>query len=323
MPEQLRWGIIATGSIAHQFAEGLQLSKTGTLQAVGSRDFAKAQTFATRFGGTAYGSYEEVLTDPEVDVVYIATPHHMHAEWTIKCAEAGKGILCEKPFTLNAKEAEEALAAVDKAGVFFMEAFMYRCSPQMLLVRDLISEGAIGEVVQVNAEFGYGAGEEWDHFKANAEFGGGGLMDVGCYCVSFARMCFGEEPGACSYSAQTPKGYDASGAGVLTFSKGRTAHFGTGVHVSLKNDARVYGTKGSIYLNEPWKSNGATVTVNGEERNVAISNAELYMHEADAVAQFFNQSECPYVTKADTMAQMRTLDKLRASAGITFGVEKK
>lgn len=319
----IRWGILGTGSIAGAFARGVALSTTGELVAVGSRARESAEAFCLEHGGRAYASYDSLLADPEVDVVYISLPHHMHHEWTIRCAEVGKGVLCEKPFTLNSLEAEEAIAACRKADVFFMEAFMYRCSPQMKLVRKLLAEGAIGEVLQVNAEFGYATSRAGKHFRVDADLGGGGLMDVGCYCVSLSRMCFGEEPLACHYSAQIRDGYDASAQGLLTFSGGRSAVLGNGVHCALTNDVRIYGSGGMIQLNDPWKSENATVTVNGEAHDVSVTNAELYMHQADAVAEFFGAKECPYVSIEDTLAQMRTLDRLRASAGITFAQEKR
>jgi predicted dehydrogenase len=291
MADALRWGILATGSIARQFAGGLKVSKTGTLHAVGSRTLESAEKFTAQFGGKPYGSYDAVLADPEVDVVYIALPHHMHAEWTIRCAQAGKAILCEKPFTLNALEAERALAAVDEAGVFFMEAFMYRCHPRTLRLKQLVESGEIGELLQINSEFGFHASENWDNFRADGALGGGGLMDVGTYCVSLSRLLAGAEPLQAFYGAKiTDRGYDASGSGTLLFPGGVTAHFGTGIHVDLKNDARIYGTKGWIHVENPWKSYpGSLMTVyrKGQEPEVidlGCSNDELYALEADAVA---------------------------------------
>lgn len=329
MADKLRWGIIATGGIARQFAEGLAVSKTGTLVASGSRSLEKATAFAEKHGGAAFGSYEEVLAHPDVDAVYIAGPHHLHAEWTIKTAQAGKGILCEKPFTLNIKETEEALAAVKAKNVFFMEAFMYRCSPQIRKLVELLDAKAIGEVLMVNSEFGFQAGKAWDNFRADGAVGGGGLMDVGSYCVSLSRLVFGEAPEKAFYGYQaspTGNGYDETGAGLMVFAGGKTAHFGTGVHVSLRNDAMIYGDQGRIHISDPWKANGSKLTLfkNGAEPEVfelGVTNAELYGIEADAVAEFFEAKECPYVSIEDTRQQMKTLDMLRASAGFKFGNE--
>ncbi|MBX7134579.1 MAG: Gfo/Idh/MocA family oxidoreductase [Fimbriimonadaceae bacterium] len=326
MADSLRWGILATGSIARQFAGGLRVSKTGRLVTVGSRSLENAERFCSEFGGRAAGSYEEVLADPEVDAVYIATPHHLHMANTISAARAGKAILCEKPFTLNLREAELALAAVKEAGVFFMEAFMYRCHPQTRRLVELLRENAIGRMLQINAEFGFAAGRDWTNFRADGAVGGGGLMDVGTYCVSFSRLVAGLEPSAAYYVAEiTERGYDASGAGVLKFPNDIVAHFGTGIHVSLRNDATVYGEQGRIHIANPWKcaSGGITLERNGASEFIPFgsTNDELYAYEADAVAQYLDQKECPYMTLQDTLGNARTLDMLRASAGLTFAAE--
>jgi predicted dehydrogenase len=329
MADRLRWGILATGGIARQFASGLPTSKTGTLQAVGSRTIESASAFTEKYGGKPCASYDEVLADPDVDAVYIATPHHLHAEWTVKAARAGKAILCEKPFTLNALEAERALAAVKEAGVFFMEAFMYRVHPQTIKVRELVRSGAIGRPLVVNAEFGFAAGRDWANFRADGAVGGGGLMDVGTYCISFAALVAGEEASEACYRAEiTEKGYDAFGSGALRFPSGMTACFSTGIHANLTNDARIYGEAGSIHVPSPWKCAGGTVVLrrNGqpdETFEFETTNDELYGIEADAVARSLESGECPHITIAETLANMRTLDKLRASAGLHFAAEPK
>ena len=182
----------------------------------------------------------------------------------------------------------------------------------------------------VNSEFGFQAGKEWDNFRADGAVGGGGLMDVGSYCVSLSRLVFGEEPQQAFYGYQaspTGNGYDETGAGLMVFSGGKTAHFGTGVHVNLKNDAHIYGDAGHIHISDPWKANGSKLTLSkrGQEPEVfelGVTNAELYGIEADSVAEFFEAKECPYVSIEDTRQQMRTLDKLRASGGLKFAAEK-
>jgi len=328
MAKKLRWGILGTGSIAHQFAEGLPLSRSGELVVVGSRTLERAQAFCEKRGGKPVGSYEAVLANPEVDVVYIATPHHAHMQDTIAVARAGKGILCEKPFTLNIQEAEVALAAVRQAGVFFMEAFMYRCTPQTAKVREWINSGAIGEVKVVNSEFAWQASEDWTNFRNDPALGGGGLMDVGTYCVSLARMAFREEPSEANYvSERSPRGVDWIGSGLLKFSGNRSATFSNGIGYFGRNDATIYGDKGRIHIEGPWKqSKGSKIhrfdgNQLAETIDLSLTNPELYAYEADAVAAYFEARECPYVTIEDTLQQARTLDKLRHSAGITFAGE--
>ncbi|MFY9233073.1 MAG: Gfo/Idh/MocA family oxidoreductase [Fimbriimonadaceae bacterium] len=330
--EKVNWGILATGSIAHKFARGLKHSRTGVLAATGSRSLEKAVTFATEHGGKPYGRYDDVLTDPSIDAVYIALPHHLHAEWTIKCAEAGKHILCEKPFTLNAKDAERALKEVDKAGVFFMEAFMYRCHPQTRELAKMVREGVIGKPLVVKAEFGFAAGRDWVNFRTVGELGGGGLMDVGTYCVSMCRLIAGEEPIRCEYvanlspSAPAPsprhssgrgESYDEYGTGCLKFPSGMTAMIGTGIHVSLRNEVLIYGTEGSIRVPSPWFCAEPFVVhaAGNDPMPVRIGEGlDLYGQEADAVAECIEQREHPAMTWQDTIGNARTLDSMRASA---------
>ncbi|MFZ4506083.1 MAG: Gfo/Idh/MocA family protein [Fimbriimonas sp.] len=326
MAESLRWGIIATGGIAHQFARGLKVSKTGTLVASGSRSLEKAEAFAEKHGGKAYGSYEEVLADPEVEAVYIATPHHLHSEWTVKAAEAGKAILCEKPFTLNELEAQRTLDAIKDSGVFFMEAFMYRCAPQTIKLREILASEVIGSPRAIAAEFSFGAGRDWQNFRTDPAVGAGGLMDVGTYAVSMSRLVAGCEPIRAEYVANLEPGYDAYGSGCLLFPNNVTAHIASGIHLSMRNDVMIYGDNGRIHIAEPWKCSGGamTVFVNGQDPvayDLSITNDELYGYEADAVAEYLEVGECPHMTKADTLGNMRTLDMLRKSCGLTFAKE--
>lgn len=325
MADHLRWGIIATGSIAHAFAKGLKASRTGELVAVGSRTIDKATEFTAQHGGKPYSSYEDLLNDQSVEAVYIATPHAMHAEWTVKAAQAGKAILCEKPFTLNAIEAQNALYAVIENKVFFMEAFMYRCAPQTRKLVELLAENAIGQVCAINSEFSFHAGHDWTNFRATNEGGGGGLMDVGAYCVSFSRLVAGTEPDRCEFTAHLgTKGYDEWGNGVLHFPNNITAAFGSGIHLNMKNDARVYGSDGSIHITSPWictPDSEMTLLRKGKDPEIfklGMLNAELYAAEADAVAEYIEAKECPFMSISDTIGQMKTLDALRKSAGLHF-----
>lgn len=330
MAQELRWGIFSTGNIAAQFAEGLKISRTGRLVAVASRTLEKAQDFCQKHGGRPYGSYEELLADPEVDVVYIATPHHLHKRDTIACAKAGKGILCEKPFTLNLGEAREALAAVKQANVFFMEAFMYRCSPQSAKVREWIQSGLIGEVLTVHSEFAYPANENSDGFRNDNAVGGGCLMDVGTYCVSLSRMAFGAEPWDLLYrTLRNSKGVDWIGSGLMVFPTYRTATFTCGMGVQGRNSAVICGSKGRIEIDNPWKQRPGSKIRRYvgmelvETLDLSLENAQLYAYEADTVAEYFEAKECPFQTVADTLNQMEALDKLRASAGIKFDAEER
>ncbi len=328
MADRLRWGILATGSIAHAFARGIENSRTGELFGVGSRTLDAATRFAGEHGGRPYGSYDALLADPEIDAIYIATPHHMHEEWTIKAAEAGKGILCEKPFTLNAIGARRALAAVEKAGVFFMEAFMYRCHPQTHKIVELVSQGKLGAISSIAAEFGYSSKRDWDNFRLDGSVGGGALMDVGTYCVSMCRLIAREEPRSVAYLARIgARGYDEVGAGSMLFPSGVTAHFGTAVHQQLENKVRIYGSEGMLEIDDPWRCEGAMRLIQEgqamQEWSLGTTREQLYAHEADAVAEFWEDRQCPFMTIADTLGNMETLDRMRESAALYFACESK
>src|SRR5581483_4245678 len=196
MSKKLAWGIIGTGRIAGIFAQGLAESKTGTLLAVGSRSQAAADTFGETWQAPRrYGSYEQLLADKDVEAVYIATPHPWHAEWAIKAAEAGKHILCEKPLALNFPEAMAIVEAARRNDVFLMEAFMYRCHPQTAKLIELIRSGAIGQVRVIQASFSFHSHFSPESRLLNNALGGGGILDVGCYCASMVRLIAGVATG--------------------------------------------------------------------------------------------------------------------------------
>ncbi|MEJ7654245.1 MAG: Gfo/Idh/MocA family oxidoreductase [Chloroflexia bacterium] len=187
MAESLNWGILGAGSIARTFAKGVAKSSTGTLTAVGSRSQEGADKFGEEFNvARRHASYDDLLADPDVQAVYIAVPHPMHAVWAPKAADAVKHILCEKPLALNRAEASAVVEAAIRNDVFLMEAFMYRCHPQTARLVELIREGAIGEVRLIQATFSFQTGTDPESRLMNPELGGGGILDVGCYCASNA-----------------------------------------------------------------------------------------------------------------------------------------
>lgn len=314
---KLRWGILATGRIADRFAEGLAKSKTGVLQAVGSRDLTRAQEFARRHKAASYGFYEDVASHLDVDAVYIASPHHMHESHTVMCAQHGKAVLCEKPFCLDLASAERALKAVRAKGVFFCEAFMYRFTPQTAFVRQLVAQRVVGPVHHVRAEFGYASGRGVENFRFEKTLGGGALMDVGVYPVSFARMVFDEEPITAEYAFEPAvDGYDGCGTGFLQFSGGRTASFSCAVHVALGNQAVIYGSSGSITVESPWFCNGRVIVRRPgipDEIHGPWDMADLYACEIDAVAMHMEKKEAPEMSIADTLGQASVIDSLKSA----------
>ncbi len=326
----LNWGILGTGRIAGKFARGLSSTEKATLLAVGSRKVAKAEGFAKEHGAArAYGSYEEMLADPEVQAVYISLPNHLHGEWSIKCAEAGKHILCEKPAMVNAGELERVLAVVKKQDVFWMEAFMYRCHPQWGKVKEIIASGAIGEVRVVESAFSFNMGPAYQDFRLHNELAGGGLMDVGVYCVSFSRLIAGEEPSECRAVAHLGgvSRVDEYMAGLLKFPSGMVASFMSGVECDLPSRGAIYGSEGSITLSAPWSLGAADteIIVSAKSKTETIpvkTGGDIYALEALHVAEHLEARQGPAMSWADSLGQARAVDALRSSMGLAWAFEK-
>ncbi len=334
MEKRVSWGILATGGIARAFAEGVARSKTGQVVAVGSRSVGGAETFAREMGvPRAHGSYEALLADREVDAVYIATPHPQHAEWIIKAARAGKNVLCEKPLAMSRAEADEAVEACRAAGVMLMEAFMYRCHPQTAKIVEIVRSGAIGRVGLVQATFSFSTAFDPKNRFFSKELGGGGILDVGCYPVSFARLIAGADEGrafldpvnvsgAVRWHPQT--GVDAWAAATLEFASGMLAQVSCGVALAQDNSARIYGTDGWLQVPEPWvpgREGGAVrmyLKRGDATEEIAVETGEwLYGLEADAfgAALWAGLKEVPQMTVADTLGNMAVLDAWRGDGG--------
>jgi predicted dehydrogenase len=335
MRPTLSWGILGTGGIARKFATGLKDSRTGRLVAVASRGQETLRAFLTDFPARGFTSYEALLADPEVQAVYISLPHPLHAQWSIRAAQAGKHILCEKPLAMNAIEAAAVIEAARSAGVFLMEAFMYRCHPQTARLLGLIREGRIGPVRLVQAAFSFRSGWNPGHRLLNRALGGGGILDIGCYCVSMARLVAGATEGAPFSDPIEVKavgdlgetGVDEFTVAVLKFPGGMLAQLSTGVRVTLENNVRVWGEEGHIDIPSPWVVNrGAAgeslllVTIGEKPVEVVKVPADrgIYAYEADTVAQSIAAGQAPAMSWADSFGNMRTLDRWRAEIGLTY-----
>lgn len=342
MSSQLNWGILGAGTIAKTFARGVQHSQTGKLVAVGSRDKAKAQAFAKELNiPTAHGSYEDLLADPNVQAVYIATPHPFHAEWAIKAAQAGKHILCEKPIALNAPDTMAIIQAAKDNDVFLMEAYMYRLHPQTARLIELVKQKAIGQLRMIHATFSFSIGDNANpdgRLLKNA-LGGGGILDVGGYPVSLSRLIAGAALGkpfanpekvlGNAFLGQT--GADEYTAGILRFPGNIIAQIATGVRLSQKNQVILYGSAGHIVVPDPWvpAREGGTVSIlvhrDGKPvEEIKIESGWLYGIEADAVAANIQnrQVSSPGMSWDDTLGNMQTLDQWRSSVGLVYESEK-
>ena len=337
MAKKLAWGILGTGAIAGAFAEGLTTSETGTLVAVGSRSQSAADAFGKQWNVRhRHASYEALLADPEVEVVYISTPHPWHAEWAMQAAEAGKHILCEKPIALNHTEATSIVEAAKRNNVFLMEAFMYRCHPQTAKLIELVQSGAIGDVRVIQATFSFQTEYNVQSRLLNNALGGGGILDVGCYCTSMARLIAGiamgkpfAEPVKLQAVGHVGKEshVDEYTVASLLFPNDIVAQLWSGVQVNGENVVRIIGSEGSIFIPNPWGPNRVAgkssffVTRNGRAQAEEITvetTVGMYGLEADTVATYLEQRQAAVMTWEDTLGNMRTLDMWRAELGVVY-----
>ncbi len=321
MSRKLRWGIVGTGWIATVFAEALNQSVHGEKHAVASRTRERAEDFKAKYGmAKAYGSYHELFADPEIDVVYISTPHTVHLADTLAAIRAGKHVLCEKPMGVTAEECRRMAAAAEKAGVVLLEAFMYRTHPQTLKLREILASGVIGPVRAVRSWFTFDLGSipPGANVRTNLELRGGSLYDVGGYCVNFSRMATGEEPSsiAATWGIDPVSGVDLSCAGVLGFPSGAVAHFDVGMRSSASAGAEVLGSKGRITVPSPWwpdaKRAVITVHVDGRpaEEIVIADGGVIFTLEADHIAEVIAGRAEALIPAANAIGNARVLDTI-------------
>ena len=333
----LRWGILSTGNIAHTFARGLREAKRGHLVAVASRTQQSADKFGDEFEiPHRHADYQALLDNPEVDAVYIATPHPMHAEWAIKAADAGKHLLVEKPLTLNWPDAARVVEACERNGVQLLEAFMYRCHPQTAKLVEIIRSGALGEVLKIEATFGFMSDGNPESRLINPELGGGGILDVGCYTMSLCRLIAGaarNKPFANPLEIKAlgqlnDSGTDNQAMALLRFPGEILAVCSCAVAANEGGAARIVGSKANLRIPSPFFC-GATPNLilekgNDKEEISVDSPLNLYAYEADALAALVagEKLEVPAQTALDALGNMRALDEWRAAIGLQYPAEK-
>ncbi len=340
MTTKLNWGIMTTGWIARKFVTDLQQSRTGVFTAVGARKLADAEKFAQDFGGArAHGSYEALLADPAVQAIYIGLPHPLHKEWAIKAAQAGKHILCEKPLTLNRADTQQIIDAAKKYNVLLMEAYMYRFHPQTLKLVELVRSGVIGELRLIRASFNVLCNFDPDHRMFKKELGGGAILDLGCYPVSFSRHIAGAVQGKAFVDPiefhgtghiHPVAGTDDFATAVARFPGEITAELSCGSLVLNDNSVQLHGTKGWIDVPNPFTPgllgqteeilvhrSGAAVP---EKIVVTSHGVGLYAYEADAVAEAIarGEREVPLVTWADMLGNATIMDAWLAAVGVRY-----
>jgi predicted dehydrogenase len=327
MARTLRWGVLSTANIARtKVVPGLRRSARGEVVAIASRDDATARRVADGLRiGRAHGSYGALLEDPEVDAIYIPLPNHLHAEWTIAAARAGKHVLCEKPLALTAEDARRMVAAADEAGVVLMEAFMYRHHPSWVAAREVLASGRIGDLVAVQSWFSY-YNDDPTNIRNLLEAGGGALYDIGCYCVNLSRMLFGGEPREVlgAVVRDPVGGTDTLTTGILTFDRG-IATFGCSTRAEPDQRVDIYGTTGRISIDIPFnippdRATRVSVTSGGQPPVaphtdvLTFETQDPYAAEADAFTATVLDGAPHPLPPADAVANVEVIERLFASA---------
>jgi predicted dehydrogenase len=324
--DKVRWGVLSTAKIGRkQVIPATQVSELGTVVAIASRDLARAKATAAELGiEKAYGSYQELLADRNVDAVYNPLPNHLHVPWTIRALKAGKHVLCEKPIGLSVAEAEQ-LAGVAAAHpkLKVMEAFMVRLHPQWLAARQLVREGRIGRLRTFQMFFSY-FNDDPDNIRNQPDSGGGALMDIGCYPITLARFIFDDEPQrVLGHTEHDPKfGTDRLTSAVLEFFQG-TATFTCGTQLAPYQRTNIFGTAGRIEVEIPvnapndrptrlWLQTGSPPAVQIEE--LTFATCDMYTLQADAFARSILDDTPPPTPLADAVANMRVIERVRTSA---------
>ena len=321
----VRWGILATGKIARSFAQDLALLPDAQIAAVGSRRLASAEEFANEYDvAAAYGSYEELVTDPTVDVVYVATPHALHKQHVLMAFDAGKPVLCEKALTLNARDAEELVSVAREKQLFFMEAMWMRCNPVIRRLQQLSAGGHFGQIQQVRADLGSFVDLPSTDRMLAPELGGGALLDMGVYALTFAHLFLGEPDRAEAVATLAPSGIDLNISLSLGYGSGAVASLSSTLTALSPRTASIATERGRIDLAEPfhqptsatWVSDGAAQVIT---ENVIGSGLA---HEALEVIRCLRngETESPLVPLDETVAVMALMDRIRQKIGLRYPV---
>ena len=322
----LRWGILSTASIAtEKVIPGILAAERCEIVAIGSRDEERARATAGRYAiPRVHGSYEALLADPEVDAVYIPLPNHLHAEWTLAAARAGKHVLCEKPLAMTAGDAERMIEGCRAEGVLLMEAFMYRLHPSWVAVRELVASGRIGRLVAIDSWFSY-YNDDAANIRNIRAYGGGALFDIGCYAVNLSRMLFGEEPGrvAATVVRDPRSGVDTLTSAILEFAEG-VASFTCTIRAEDDQRVDVYGTEGRISIGIPFNippdrpthvyvAAGGDPPVSPAVETMTFAAADPYAVEAARFAAAVLDGVPLPTPVEDAVANLRVIERLLAA----------
>lgn len=318
------WGIIGPGKIAHKMAQDLKRLPKARLHAVGSRSLERAQGFAQAYDiPHAFGSYEELASCPDLDVVYIATPHHGHFENTLMCLGQGLAVLCEKPLAINARESQRMIEAARTQQVFLMEALWTRFSPQTIKILELIEDGAIGEVTSIKADFGFSTPVDPPGRLFNPELGGGALLDIGLYPAFLALLLLGKPDDIQASAVFSETGVDLENGAILKYQSGQMAHLHSTLRSLTKTEAFIYGTKATIHIHTRWHEPSSFSIIRPLEAPEMYTFAEEsygYIYEAREVMRCLEEDlkESPYLPLSFSQDLMELLDDIRIQMGLTY-----
>jgi predicted dehydrogenase len=313
----VKWGILSTARINDLFLAGARASGKLDLVAVASRSADRAERYAREHGiARAHGSYDALLADPEVEAVYNSLPNALHVEWSIRALEAGKHVLCEKPLSRRVADVHALFDAAERADRLLMEAFMYRHNPQTERLAELVSTGAVGRVRLIRAAFSFATSDPANIRLATA-LDGGALMDVGCYCVSGARLIAGEPERVSAEQAIGGDGVDVAFAGTMRFPDDVIAQFDCGLALAPRDDLEVVGEQGSLFLDDPWHCRRPVIELrrDGEVERLEIPVADSYRLEAENFSDAIRGNAEPLLGRRDAAGQARAIEALYAAAG--------
>ncbi len=312
----VRWGILSTADINRKVIPGLHASEKTELIAVASREQGRAEEYAREWEiERAYGSYHALLEDADVEALYISLPNTLHCEWSIRALEAGKHVLCEKPMSRYVADVEAAFEAAERTGRILTEAFMYRHNPQTSRLRQLVDEGAIGDVRVVRSCFSYALYDE-ENIRLRTDVEGGSLMDVGCYCVSGSRLLAGEPQRVYGEQFVGPSGTDWVFSGTMRFPGDIIAQFDCGTALGERDELEAIGSEGSLFLDDPWHCVEPVIELrrDGHVERIELEHADSYQLEVENLSDAIRGSAEPLLGREDAVGQARAIEALFRSA---------
>ena len=315
MRAKVAWGFISTAHINAKVIAGAHVSDSVRLLAIASRDRQRADAYAREHGfERAYGSYDALLEDPDVEVVYISLPNSLHVEWSLRALEAGKHVLCEKPLTRRS-EAARAFDVAERTGRLLMEAFMYRHNPQTRRLEELVAAGSVGRVQLIRSAFSFPLHDQ-SNVRLNAALDGGSLMDLGCYCVSGSRLLAGEPEHVFAEQVVGTTGVDVRFCATMRFSGDVVAQFDSGLSLGNRDELEVIGDEGSLFLDDPWHCRAPVIEVRREDgvERIELEPVNSYMLELENLGAALRGLAAPLLGRQDAVGQARVIEALYRSA---------